>query len=1371
MYEINWNRFAIKNADAQTAFEAMCRILFLRKYNIGGYGFSSNFNQAGLEIEPILCEEKHHGFQCKYSTSGNSTAFYQELFDSLKKAADIYLDLDTVIVYTNLDVKPIPNPEECAKSYKKKPYRIKIAELAKEKEINLIWVSKTNFESLLNEITNLDLYKLYFSPQDELGFISASITVQERTFLNSNQFVDLPVNNSKFSQIQDEILESTFSMITGAAGTGKSEMLKKIFLKCENDFLSALTGTPQVDNAPTPIFIRLRDCINGNLEDLLRNRLRDYEIAIDGNSSSFIYFFDGIDEVNSIDFSGISACLVRLNKKPNTKSIVLSSRTNTANLTMVYREFSVKIFEIAPITVTDIESYFYNCYDKERTGQLYKIQNEQQDLIADITDIFSVMLLWENIAQVSNTTTKIDLILLSVKSLIERSRKYAILDLPEPKTESIETILCNISEEMQRTKSINISRIALQKIVNKCFSNTSYREIDTIIDYICEMFFERSPSFAHQQTHAYRHKRYFELYLYRSVKRIFYKEPLVLRELHLLSNKDFMLNIFLPQELKDNIENKDLHKVLVLRFLEAYLGEDYIGDKMSPWFVQKSNFAGGSESYLESSQLRDYLCLKEFDDLHTFLKNDSLSISSFLKPDNYWSFIRHYYEVKQKDIRPLLDKVFKIDDSWKEKAISKDPCSYWYCKCVIDNVLIEDIYRIVSELDYKNIESDLDHISIYSHNNASIAANFFEIAIAFSPEWMVTIIETISIEQLEIVCYTVLRTRATRHLFSQSAQFVRIRNAICNRIASNKETSYKINTIVLYNILTNQDIQREDIEARIRKANISHYGTWEHNLELNCYSAILLKDTFRAAHTNFMLGISIRQILVQNYAENKVLNLNIILQEIKKYNLIYDNWFSFNNSLLIGELLACLSLEVYDIKQFISELRKYPSVISLFTVLYTIMKENIDLFMIIANQRLIAFAYNEASHAISYYDNNSDTGFMYATMMSYFDLTKGDALFENALNNSIFRPIFRKEDIIDYYLPQCLLITYDSDWLIMPELEKAINRVDKMLEISHDTLDSGAYRESFKFLVEKCMPDSPILSKLHDWSAISPYRSMKWTNGAAEIIVEPLTVENLLQYYNCEIEGINYSSMPVWKTLIEFEYQHDSELQILYKALDKNYFPAQNIAKMNHCFHIIIAILISGAETKDRAIEYVMHSGGRLGLVNMINVFSLTGTDSCACQYLESLLGLCEALVYPSKAQLVENREKWEHSAAIVDIVCNSDREQWNIDDENNRMFFKNDSKISIRWDEVDHDELFKEDWATHHCDSKAYKVKYYIYCDQNIVETFYLAYIDGFRALIPMPNYATQCIKRKDYLFGKLLTNSVKNYNEYIAISGLMVE
>jgi hypothetical protein len=54
MNEINWKRFEIKNHNPQNAFETMFRNIFLRAHKVSSHNFSANYNQAGLETEPVL---------------------------------------------------------------------------------------------------------------------------------------------------------------------------------------------------------------------------------------------------------------------------------------------------------------------------------------------------------------------------------------------------------------------------------------------------------------------------------------------------------------------------------------------------------------------------------------------------------------------------------------------------------------------------------------------------------------------------------------------------------------------------------------------------------------------------------------------------------------------------------------------------------------------------------------------------------------------------------------------------------------------------------------------------------------------------------------------------------------------------------------------------------------------------------------------------------------------------------------------------------------------------------------------------------------------------------------------------------------------
>ena len=219
MNNISWNQFEIKNSNPRDAFETMCRHIFLRQYKVSSHTFSANYNQTGLETEPISFDGKYYGFQCKYSTSGNGDALYTEVYDSLKKAVTTYPHINTIIIYTNLDIKPNVTKVELALTTKSN--RIKIARLARDKGIKIRWFLKANFESVLNEDNNYDLYRAFFSSQDTNGFLNSAITYDERTFLTSSQFIDLSVDGKKFSSIQNEVLSNKLSVVTGAAGTGK----------------------------------------------------------------------------------------------------------------------------------------------------------------------------------------------------------------------------------------------------------------------------------------------------------------------------------------------------------------------------------------------------------------------------------------------------------------------------------------------------------------------------------------------------------------------------------------------------------------------------------------------------------------------------------------------------------------------------------------------------------------------------------------------------------------------------------------------------------------------------------------------------------------------------------------------------------------------------------------------------------------------------------------------------------------------------------------------------------------------------------------------------------------------------------------------
>ncbi len=1368
MNTIEWKLFEIKNSNPTKAFETMCRNIFLRQYKVSSHAFSENFNQAGLETEPVLFDGKQYGFQCKYSTSGNSTALYKEVYESLDKAVSIYKNIDTIVVYTNLDIQP--NVTEAELDSSAQSNRIKIARLCQRNNIKILWFLKDNFESALNEVDNYDLYRSFFSSQDTDGLLNSAITYDERTFLISSQFIDLPLNGTKFSLLQDEIISNQISVVTGAAGTGKSELLKKLYLVSEEKYKLSLKQSPAPTNVKIPIFIRLRECINGNLEALLRDRLNDFCINIANNQNPYIIFLDGVDEVQTIDFHNVISFILHYNANSN-NSFILSSRLNTPNLTMILRDLETKVYTIDDLKTADVELYFNSLNNAEKSKKLTNIKSTNVTFLDDITDIFSAVLLSESIAQIDDKTTKVDLIKLSIEQRIEKHSKLVLINLPEPKILSITSILASASEKMQRSGIISISRSELQNIIKNQFPNCSYLDIDYIVDVICELFFDVSPEQGLQVRYSYKHKRYFEFYLYIAVKNAFYKNPSILRELRLLSNRDFILHIFLIQELKENILNVNLEKVLTLRFFEAYLGDAYMHGEKSVWFFKDIFWVPSSESFSYSSELREYLCTKQIDDFRDFLRIDPLNIRSFLTLDNYYTFVKQYHKTNGVDIRETLSEFYSISDDQISKSIDKDFYSFLYCKCVIDNTPISNVYEFICSKQYTVSDIDLDFYPSNT-NGTNLVISFFDLTVDYFDDWLSSTIEKLSINHLEVLCYILLRVKNLKHIINSAGQLLPISQALCDRIAQNKSESYETNTVVLYGVLTKEVIQEPTIQTRAKKSNINHYETWRKNIELNSYTLMLLNSKESPCNYDYKLGISLRQIVHEYCSERKPELLPAVLSEINKYNLIYKNWFLYNNSCFVGEIISTLDFVDNEIQGFIVELKKYRSVINVFRVLYTIMLRNLPLFKTIANPSLISYEYSIASKDISYYDYNSDLGYQYATMMSHFDIFKADALFENAVNNSIFRPIFRKEDMIDFHLPRSLLTAYDNCWLSNNELEISIKRTHSILKLAKETLDSGGYETHFKYVVEKCCPHlDDILDDFSSASTENLDRSIGWESGQSTISTKDLTRDNLLQYYNCEIKGINYSSRSVWETLIRFELSQDKGLKILYEVLENNYYPDSHFSKVSNCFPIITAILVSDTKTRTDAINFIMNNAGRMGLVNIIKAFAFVGEDSLGKECVDQLLKLCEAMIYPSFKHKEVSNSYVNQKNQIISTICNSQIKDWDIDDENNLMTYLQNHKITIKWDSYEEQRPFYEEWATNHPDKNAYSVNYHLRYGESLIKTFELVHVDGHRALLPMPNYETKHICRTDYLFSCLVNSNIDNLNRYIITSKLIVD
>lgn len=107
----------------------------------------ADFNQAGLETEPVKYKGKFYGFQSKYFSPSMD---YKQIEHSVQLALTSYPDLDVIKIFYNC------NARLSASSTKQE-----LDKKAKNRGVKLEWLGRSYFEVALNKKENLDLCQLF----------------------------------------------------------------------------------------------------------------------------------------------------------------------------------------------------------------------------------------------------------------------------------------------------------------------------------------------------------------------------------------------------------------------------------------------------------------------------------------------------------------------------------------------------------------------------------------------------------------------------------------------------------------------------------------------------------------------------------------------------------------------------------------------------------------------------------------------------------------------------------------------------------------------------------------------------------------------------------------------------------------------------------------------------------------------------------------------------------------------------------------------------------------------------------------------------------------------------------------------------------
>lgn len=308
MIELDWAKFEILNKKYTNAFETLCLHLFSRFVHTEC--IAADFNQAGLETEPVKYKRKIYGFQSKYFSPSMD---YKQIEHSVKKALASFPDLDVIKIFYN-----------CNARLSTSPTKRELDESAKKLGVKLEWLGRAYFETALNKKENLDLCQLFFGAGKELEYFADIIDNEKIKFLTGGNYLELGVvcaekilNNSE--ELVAELLKSSeISVIRGLPGTGKSVLLDKVFMilsGSNQNFYDQIAAISK--NKSIPILIKLKYCSATPLEQLIIAKKTEYKLDFD--NYSVIYLFDGLDEVSSEIAEQTVAYIKELAKQKSTK--------------------------------------------------------------------------------------------------------------------------------------------------------------------------------------------------------------------------------------------------------------------------------------------------------------------------------------------------------------------------------------------------------------------------------------------------------------------------------------------------------------------------------------------------------------------------------------------------------------------------------------------------------------------------------------------------------------------------------------------------------------------------------------------------------------------------------------------------------------------------------------------------------------------------------------------------------------------------------------------------------------------------------------------------------------------------------------------
>ncbi|WP_313129477.1 NACHT domain-containing protein [Anaerocolumna sp.] len=1089
MIELDWAKFEILNKKYTDAFETLCLHLFSRFVHTEC--IVADFNQAGLETEPVKYKGKFYGFQSKYFSPSMD---YKQIEHSVKKALALFPDLDVIKIFYN-----------CNARLSMSPTKKELDESARKLGAKLEWLGRSYFETALNKKENLDLCQLFFGTGRELEYFADIVDVEKRTFLTSDNYLELEVlcaekrlSNSE-ELVDDLLVSSEISVIRGLPGTGKSVLFDKIFMilsGSNQNFYEQIAAISK--NKSIPILIKLKYCSACPLEQLIIAKKTEYKLDFD--NYSVIYLFDGLDEVSSEIAEQTVSYIKELVKQKSTKKIILSVRKMSSNNMYLYDCVKENAsYEIQELDEKKMFSFFESRREKEKIEKLKSLKVTNKKLLCEIQDILLLNLFYDSINHVNDGTTIYDLFWLKDHYWnSKRKNKLTALDLPEPQSDEILEINKRIAYQMHCSKSVIISQKNFRNIVSKRFPKLSYKGVNAICNYILETYFENGTE---DEFYSYQHRRYQEYFYTLSLYDLYKYDVGNLRKEQIFTNYELFDEFVLPYLEDRSDKEKQLPYSIEVRLFKTYMGKNPLWGADEPGYKYLNEFC-----YAIAAQ-EDNVFYRLIQDENLSLKGNVLIDASYIK-----SIAKSERASSIGRIPDPLEEVFRfvlcsIEIFWKcnkkdvaLKAVQELQQSICFIRKEypellqkVNNAFFEEKgAQIFIELIFfgKSAREKLEDINKNGIRKSVVAREteyerlcdaFFEVVFRYRFDEVLSLLDLFTDENIECLCNFLIRVQNLRYLKDKEIS-EKLRKCL-------NHCTEKTKGIVMLKKYFDFELTAEEekvIEEKFERLSIERWVDLfgfkkEHNkaaflsmvLKRNCVSEQYKYDT-RVLYQN----------LYCNYAK-------ILDGEITYTRLLTAFFSDYNNTIfnrftnITYEVTSIFALVIGEKKLEYAERQNLLEILSqkaentihmglLFKLLKNEKVEDCDKLI----RRFLpsikqSYQGNESFDTTENVKKYFNMAYLYAN----FDSDNSLEYIRKGLNSGVIRHGWRKDGIVDTFLLDALEIMWNKYYFEWNELQAFTEKYFQMILAINQITDENYRCSTIKRLIEILLENDLELAK------------------------------------------------------------------------------------------------------------------------------------------------------------------------------------------------------------------------------------------------------------------------------------------------------